>query len=131
MIEKGGFDFSKSETDLEILAYMQQNDNDVDATIAYLKEYWGEDYDGYADIYQLDDIFAGRFHGEGEDLTAEMEGYLDDIITSGGEEVRGCVVVTERLAEILQMLMDKYTFEGVDDSWIKLCYYYDNMNAEG
>jgi len=36
---------------------------------------------------------------------------------------------TERLAEILQMLMDKYTFEDVDNSWLKLCYYYDDIKA--
>ena len=22
---------------------------------------------------------------------------------------------------------DKYTFENVDDSWLKLCYYYDDV----
>ena len=40
------------------------------------------------------------------------------------------VVVTEELAEILQMLMDKYTFENVDHSWTKLCYYYDYLGPE-
>jgi len=26
--------------------------------------------------------------------------------------------------------MDKYTFEGVDNSWLKVCYYYDFIGAE-
>ena len=64
-------------------------------------------------------------------LTEEIKAYLDDIITTGGEEVRGCVVVTERLAEILQLLMDKYTFQNVDHSWTKLCYYYDYLGPNG
>ena len=45
--------------------------------------------------------------------------------TSG--ERAGCVVVTKELAEILQMVMEKYTFENVDHAWTKLCYYYDYL----
>lgn len=126
MIEMGGFDFSKSETDGEILAYMAQNDNDVEKTKEYLKKLWGEDYEENAEIYQIDDVFAGRYHGDGPNLTEEMRAYAKQVIKSGDER-NGCVVVDERLAEMLQLLMDKYTFEGVDNSWIKLCYYYDYL----
>jgi hypothetical protein len=35
-----------------------------------------------------------------------------------------CVEVDETLASILWSLMDKYTFEGVENSWLKVCYYY-------
>ena len=62
-----------------------------------------------------------------EDLTEKISQYLDDIITSGPKELHGCVVVTEELGELLQKLMDKFTFENVDYSWRKLCYYYDYM----
>ncbi|MBQ5837194.1 MAG: hypothetical protein IIW39_00840 [Clostridia bacterium] len=31
------------------------------------------------------------------------------------------------LAELLGKLMDKYTFEGVEYSWLKVCYYYDYL----
>ena len=48
-------------------------------------------------------------------------------ITTGPAERQGCVPVTEELAEILQLLMDKYTFQDVDHSWTKLCYYYDHV----
>lgn len=128
MIEMGGFDFSKSETDGEILAYLKQNDNDVEKTKEYLKKLWGEDYDANAEIYQLDDIFAGRYHGDGDDLTDDIRKYVSKINKSGNE-LNGCVVVDEELAEILQQLMDKYTFEDVENSWLKLCYYYDYLGA--
>lgn len=125
MIDMGGFDFSKTEGDQYILSILKKYDYDVDATDAYLREYWGEDYDSYAEIYQLEDVYEGKYHGSGEDLTEEMRGFLDDMITTGSEEKIGCVVVTERLAEILQMIMDKFTFGNVDHSWTKLCYYYE------
>ncbi len=126
MIQMGGFDFSKSETDGEILAYLKQNDNDVEKTNEYLKKLWGEDYESNAELYQLDDIFAGRYHGAGEDLTDDIKAYLSKMDKSGSER-DGCVVVDERLAEILQHLMDKYTFEDVENSWLKVCYYYDYL----
>lgn len=129
MIDKGAFDFSKTENDLYILTHMKNNNNDVEATDAYLKELWGEDYDGYAEEYQLEDVYAGRYHGTGEDLTEEIRTYISKYDTSGVAERQGCVVVDERLAEILQLLMDKYTFEDVENSWTKLCYYYDDLKA--
>ena len=129
MIEKGGFDFSKTEEDLYVLAMMSQNGNDPEATDEYLRELWGETYDEYAEIYQVEDVYEGKYHGKGEDLTTEMQTYLDDMITYG--EAEGCVVVTERLAEILQLLMNKYTFSDVDHAWTKLCYYYDYLGPNG
>ena len=131
MIDMGGFDFSKTENDLYIISFLEKYDYDVEATDAYLKELWGDTYDEYAEIYQLEDVYEGKYHGDGEDLTEEIKGYLDKIITSGPEERQGCVVVDERLGEILLKLMEKYTFENVDDSWIKLCYYYDYLGPEG
>ncbi len=126
MIEMGGFNFSLNETDGEILAYLKKNDGDVEKTKEYLEGLWGEDYDANAELYQIDDIFSGRYHGDGPDLTEEVRAYAAQIDKSGTER-DGCVVVDERLAEILQLLMDKYTFEDVDNSWLKICYYYDYL----
>lgn len=126
MIDMGGFDFSKTEDDLYILSFLEKRDFDVEKTDAYLREMWGDEYDAYADIYQLEDVYEGIYHGTGEDLTEEVRAYLDDVIKSPKER-EGCVVVTERLAELLQMIMDKYTFENVEDSWIKMCYYYQHL----
>ncbi len=131
LIDKGAFDFSKDENDMLILGYMQQNDNDVEKTDAYLKNMWGEEYEANAELYKIKDVFKGRYHGKGEDLTDEISAYLDDIITSGRAESRGCVVVTKDLAELLTKLMDKFTFENVQQSWLKLCYYYDYLGPEG
>jgi len=127
MIELGGFDFSKTEEDLYVIGVLNKFDGDQEKTIAYLKSEWGEDYDAYAEQYKLDDVFAGKYHGQGGDRTADIQAYVSKMITSGPKEEIGCVVVTEELAEILQLLMDKYTFQGVDQSWLKLCYYYDYL----
>ena len=131
MIDKGAFDFSKNEYDMQVLGYLNQNNGDEAATKEAMKKAWGEDYEFYYEEYKVDEVLAGKYHGKGEDYTEEIKSYLDDIITTGGEEIRGCVVVTERLAELLQMVMDKYTFQGVDHSWTKLCYYYDYLGPNG
>ena len=130
MIDMGGFDFSKTENDLYVIAYLEKYNGDVEATDAYFHELWGEDYEYYAEEYQLDDIYKGRYHGDGEDLTEEIRAYISKIDASGNTERNGCVMVDERLAEILQMVMDKYTFKNVENSWIKLCYYYDYLGPE-
>jgi hypothetical protein len=129
MIDLGGFDFSKSGTDLEILSYLEKNGGDAEATRKYLREYWGEDYDANAENYQLEEVLAGTYHGQGSDLTEEVRKYVSKMETTAERE--GCVAVDARLAEILQLLMDKYTFEGVENSWLKLCYYYDYLGPEG
>lgn len=129
MLELGGFDFSKNEYDQEILAYLKMHDGDVDATDEYLRNLWGGDYAAYAEIYKLEDIYAGIYHGEGEDYTEEVRAYLSKML-AGDTELAGCVAVDARLAELLTMLMDKYTFEDVDYSWQKLCYYYKHLGPE-
>lgn len=35
----------------------------------------------------------------------------------------GCVIVDAEVAEVLQLLVDKYSFSGIENSWAKLCYY--------
>jgi len=130
IIQRGGFDFSKTENDMFILDVLAQQGSQ-EAAIEYLQGYWGEDYEFYYEEYLVDEVFAGKYHGHGEDYTDEISAYLDDIITYGSEELVGCVVVTEELAELLQLLMDKYTFGGVDHSWTKMCYYYDHLGPQG
>ncbi len=108
---------------------------------AFLKNYWGEDsYAGYMSEYQVEDVLAGIYHGNGDDYTDEISAYLDKIIKVGynaelgetieeGDERIGCVMVDAELAELLQVIMDKYTFEGVENSWAKLCYYHQYFSA--
>ncbi|MBQ3154531.1 MAG: hypothetical protein IJB88_04810, partial [Clostridia bacterium] len=80
-----------------------------------------------AEVYALEEVLSGIYHGDGEDLTEEIRSYADKIDNSENTERNGCVVVDARLAELLQKLMDKYTFDGVDNSWLKVCYYYDYL----
>ena len=69
---------------------------------------------------------------QGEDLTEEVRSYVSKMINDPAHpETKGCVVVDERLAELLQKLMEKYTFENVDNAWLKLCYYYDRLGPNG
>ena len=131
MIGMGGFDFSKTEDDLYILGIMKENGNDKEKTKKALKELWGDGYDAQYEEYKVDDVFAGKYHGTGKDLSSEIKKFEKQIITNGAKELQGCVVVTKELAEILQKLMDKYTFENVDNSWLKVCYYYDYLGPNG
>lgn len=130
MIDMGGFDFRKTEQDEYIYTFFKARDFDVDATIAYFKETWGDSYDKYYESYQVEDVLAGRYHGTGEDYTEAMRAYISQVDNSSHVERNGCVLATKELTDILQMLMDKYTFENVDHSWTKLCYYYDYLGPE-
>ena len=134
MIELGAFDFSRTEDDQYILNFLAMNDNDPVKCDAYLKNMWGESYATYAELYQIQDVYAGVYHGDGEDYTALARSFLAKRITAGynadlGETVAasdpriGCVIATKELTDLLTLLMDKYTFEGVENSWTKLCYY--------
>ncbi len=123
LIDQGAFNFKYTELDHQAISYWQQADEDEEK----LKELWGESYDYYWTYYQMEDIINGIYHGTWN-LTAEIESYLD-LIYQGDEypERQGCVEVDEELAALLQKLMDKYTFSGVENSWTKLCYYYDQL----
>ncbi len=128
MIDRGAFNFAVTESDQEILNYQAIYG---DETKEKLKEIWGEQFEELAEIYMLDEVLAGKTHGTGKDLTNEIEVYLEKLIPASEDhpELEGCVAVDESLAALLQTLMDKYTFRGVDFSWAKLCYYYQHLGA--
>ncbi|MBR2024424.1 MAG: TlpA family protein disulfide reductase [Clostridia bacterium] len=99
----------------------------------YFKALWGEDYEQNAEIYQIEEVLDGKLHGIEMDYTELAEKYIAKMITAethpDNPELYGCVVVDEELAMILQAIMDKFTFAGVDHSWTKLCYYYEHIGA--
>lgn len=64
----------------------------------------------------------------GVDNTEAISKYLSKMITAEGD-TKGCVPVDAELANILQRLMDKYTYKDVENSWLKLCYYYKHYGA--
>ena len=129
MIELNGFNFSYSETDQIVMAKLAELGGNVDACRAYYKELWGDAYAEWEAIYKLEEVFAGIYHGNGEDLTDAITEYLEKMITASDDapELEGCVAVDEELAKILQALMDKYSISGVKNSWTKLCYYYKSI----
>ena len=59
----------------------------------------------------------------------EGTGTVSYTITDKNDPRIGCVAVDAELAEALWKLMDKYTFEGVEFSWLKLCYYEQYFSA--
>lgn len=130
LISTGAFNFALTENDQLIKAYIAKYG---DETQAKLKEIWGESFEEMAEEYKLADCLEGKWHGTGEDLTDEISVYLEKIIakTQEAPELEGCVAVDQELAVLLQKLMDKFTFNGVDYSWGKLCYYYRNVNHVG
>ena len=127
MIDKGGFDFSKDENDQYVYTVFEANGFDKEKTLEELQNRWGEDYEANYELYKVDDVLAGKYHGKGQDCTEQIKKYLKKMIKDNKKERQGCVMVDAELAEILQQLMEKYTFENVDQSWLKLCYYYDYL----
>ena len=131
LIKSGAFNFAITEDDQWIIDYydyfeeLDFNGGDFESC---MQEVWGEDFDYYWDYFEVEDVLDGYYHGTGKDYTELMTDYADNMIKSG--DLDGCVAVDEDLAEALQLLMDKYTFEGVEHSWIKLCYYYDHLGPD-
>lgn len=151
LIEAGAFNFLYSEEDLHVLNTLAKFNGDKDATRAALLEELGDKLygDTYVDElgnvnvgFAVEAVLGGVYHGVGEDYTDRIkEIAMNDIITVGynetlgeeileGDERIGCVIVTEELANILQLLMDKYTFANVDHSWTKLCFYHEFFGPE-
>ena len=130
IIDLGGFDFSKSDYDEDILKYFEMNDKDKAKTIEYLKSIWGEMYDTYMTLYHVEDVLNGNYHGTHQDYTDQIKSYVNKMINNPGKENDGCVAVDKQLAEILQLLADKYINPmdySVEFGWLKLCYYYDYL----
>ena len=65
-----------------------------------------------------------------KDYTTFVQEYMaEHMITDETSELYGCAKVNEEMMKVLQLLMDKYTFAGVENSWLKLCYYYKHIAA--
>ncbi len=126
LIELGAFDFTKSEDDMIILQYMKEFDNDRAKVEEALKSHWGEEiFNENLAMGIIDDVFEGKFHGPSGDETDAIKAYLSKMMVGGMTD--GCVPLDEELARILQLLMDKFTFENVHQSWMKLCYYWEHV----
>ncbi len=122
-IKLDGFNFDKTSLDVEIEGFIEEFEAAGIDEAQGFKEAWGEYL--YAQRVELiEEVKNGIYHGAG-DYTEQMQAYLDQVITNNeNEELNGCIEMTEELAEILQMFMDRYSLEGVEHSWTKLCFYY-------
>ncbi len=128
LIAKKAFDFTYSDSDEYIMSFIAKHG---DNTKAYLKEYWGEQYEALAKAHALDDVLNGIYHGSSSDKTEAIKAIMAKKIPASETEpeLEGCIKVDAELAALLQELMDKYSFAGVDHSWTKLCYYYQLVGA--
>ncbi len=120
------FNFSITDDDYKAITAWEKANKDIDT----LKANWGADFDANWEKYRMDDIIVGKYHGNGPDYTEELKGYLEKMINDEDSpmELNGCVAVDERLAEILQDIVERYTtFENVEGAWRKLCYYYNYL----
>ncbi len=137
------FDFSKNEYGYDIfdengyyrpVGYDENNENLIRYFVCYDAE--GNDYyveevgaNGYTEeagytYYKLtsDEIAEMAL----ADCTEYVRTYIQkNMIIDTESELYGCVKVDEQFARVLELLMDKYTFEGIEYSWLKLCYYYN------
>ncbi len=137
-----------NEKDTEILGYYEavktdDTYNNDENFVEFLEYYWATEYfDEYYELYNVADVLEGIYHGKGEDLTEAARYIAESYIIKAGfnellkttieadDERIGTVIVTEEVAELLQKLMDKYTFAGVENSWTKLCYYHEYFSTE-
>lgn len=129
--EIDGFNFSLNEYDLLVLAKLKEFNGDKDATRNYYKELWADQYDEWASVYMLEEVLEGKTHGTGDDLTEEISAFFEKKIaySEDAPELEGCVPVDAELAKLLQAFVDKYSLEGVVNSWTKLCYYYKYVGS--
>ncbi len=82
------------------------------------------------EVYQLDDVAKGIFHGTGKDETETILRYIAAIENDENfVERQGCVAVTKELSEILSQLYAKFVFEDVQHDWLKFCFYYKHLGA--
>ena len=124
MIDMGAFDFRMNGNDLEVLEYLRFYGEANCESV--LREAWGDEgFEEWAQETKFYEVKQGIYHGT-VDRTEEIKAYLakKEPASTEAPVLEGCVKVDAKLAELLQMLMDKYTFEGVETSWRKLCYYW-------
>ena len=98
--------------------------------VNYLKNLWGSEFDAKWADYQMEDIKKGIYHGDNSDYTDAINAYAALMLNEQDHpERQGCVAVDAQLAHMLQMFIDRHSFEGVKDAWTKFCYYYVELGA--
>lgn len=134
LIDRGAFRFNLTAEESEAIHYLSM-------TEAELRALWGDNYEAQWEAFQstyAEEIAAIKAAGGPEaymeakhatDYTWIMLEYVEKMHSSANstdERLYGCVAVDEQLGEILQLLVSKYTFSGVEEAFLKLCYYFHN-----
>ena len=92
---------------------------------------YGDTFEEWAEIVKLDECLQGITHGHGEDKTEAIKVFAALAITDESiPELVGCVPVNAELMELLQDLVGKYSFDA-ENAWVKMCYYYRNVDHAG
>ncbi len=133
MLEGRAFNFALSEDDETVLSHYDNfqatlKDGETGDFEAYMKNVWGDEFQSYWKALKVEEVLDGIYHGKGKDMTAVIQKYAAMLEKSGDKE--GCVAVTEELAQVLQMLVDKFSYKDVENSWTKVCYYYDYFGPD-
>ena len=121
--ENGYYLYTMYDEDYNLVQYYVCQD--ANGEIYYVSEIGADGYteeNGYTYIKfsaeELEDFASAN-------CTDYVKEYVENnMITDENSELYGCVKVDERFAYVLGMLMDKYTFAGIEGSWLKLCYYF-------
>ena len=129
MLNTQSFNFELSEDDQWVLEFIAAYGDDY---LAELEVYWGDNFEEYMELFDVEDVAEGDYNGDGEDMTDIAKKYAAQAYgsSSAHPELEGCVPVNEELGDILQQLMDKFTFKNVKYSWAKLCFYYDYIGPD-
>jgi hypothetical protein len=89
-----------------------------------MKQHWGDAYEENWVKYNVEEVIKPDYQDRSDVITK----YAQQIITSGDNQ--GCVPVNEELAETLQLIMNKFLFQDIEDGWIELCYYFDYFGPD-
>ena len=125
------FNGAMSEDDQWVLDFIEIFEEDGLTYQEGFKIEWGDEYEQYMESLKVDEVAAGKYHGTGKDYTDVVKKYIDKMLptSTATPELEGCVAVTAELAEALQALMDKFSFQA-ENSWTKLCYYYQYVGPD-
>ena len=121
--ETQGKDKLKSYWDAEFDSIVPPEEDNVTDVSEWRFQYFWE-------YYQMDDVKAGKFHGDLVNNTDKMIAYLA-LMDNGSidPQRQGCVAVDRDLAKILDTLVSREVFENVQNGWLKFCYYYDMLGV--
>ncbi len=77
----------------------------------------------------LKDKVLRELYVDGVDYSVILKPICEDAIYNVSGAMQGYVPVTQELFEILQTITIKGSAEGIEETWLQLCYYYKTISA--